>query len=390
MAQRKKKTNGKGRDRASAARDKLNGLRDELRAALKEREHVVDGAIAAAVAGEHVFLLGPPGTAKSMLSRLLARAFEGTYFEKLLTRYTEPNELFGPIDLRRWSEQGEYVRATAGYLPEAQFVFLDEVWKANSAILNSLLTAINERVFHDGGEAHDIPLEMVVSASNELPEGSELEAMFDRFAFRFDVRWVREPESFGAMLRGELPGVEARVDMDELAAARAAAREVHLGDDAIESLFKLRAALAREGVEVSDRSWVKIAGVLRSVAWLEGEDEVDPLHFERIVDCLWREPKQRPKIATVVAQHASPALADALEAHDAIMEQVNGLPGDGDLGPQGNAVVAELKKAIKQLEGKRDESSGPTANRIDELRERLVREHERITNRVMEEMGLGL
>src|SRR5262247_494140 len=147
------------------------------------KEEVVDVLGVCLCAGEHAFLLGPPGTAKSALVYALARRLHGNAFTYLLTRFTEPQELFGPFDIRRLRE-GELVTNTEGMLPEASLVFLDELLNANSAILNSLLMVLNERVFRRGRETRHLPLLMVVSASNRLPEDDALTALFDRFLLR--------------------------------------------------------------------------------------------------------------------------------------------------------------------------------------------------------------
>src|SRR6516162_8645971 len=150
------------------------------------RDEVIDLIALAVVAGEHLFLFGPPGTAKSALIRQLAGAVRGRYFEYMLTRFSEPNEIFGPIDLIRLRE-GVVVTVTAGMLPEAEFVFLDELFNANSAILNNLLTVLNERVYRRGAETHRLPLLSLFSASNHLPEDEALRALFNRFLLRCHV-----------------------------------------------------------------------------------------------------------------------------------------------------------------------------------------------------------
>ena len=153
---------------------KFDQLRTELNQHFPERGSVIDGALMAVLAGEHVLLLGPPGTAKSALVRAIAQAFGGTYFERLMTRFSTPEELFGPISLKAL-EQDQFVRNSQGKLPTAEFAFVDEVFKANSAILNSLLAVVNERVFHnDGAGPVPVPLVSLFGASNELPEGKEL------------------------------------------------------------------------------------------------------------------------------------------------------------------------------------------------------------------------
>src|SRR5262249_26429060 len=151
-----------------------------------ERDEVIDLIALALVAGEHLFLYGPPGTAKSALIRQFALAVQGRYFEYLLTRFSEPNEIFGPIDLVRLRE-GTVATVTTGILPEAEFVFLDELFNANSAILNNLLTVLNERVYRRGAETHRLPLLSLFSASNQLPDEDALKALFDRFLLRCHV-----------------------------------------------------------------------------------------------------------------------------------------------------------------------------------------------------------
>ena len=384
------KQNGKG-DQAKVNAAVLAQVRDELRAAFKEREQIVDGLLIAALAGEHIFLIGPPGTAKSMVARAFAGVLGGTYFELLMTRYTEPNEVFGPIDLQAWSQHGTYGRRTTGHFPEAHVAFLDEAFKANSSILNSLLAAINERVFHDDGKVMPIPLRTVVAASNELPEGNELEALFDRFILRYEARYVRDHASFAAVVRGTLPAVTASMSLADLDAHRAAVESVPVSDDVIDALFSLRSALEQEGFVVSDRRWRKLLRILQAKAYLEGDAEVDTIHFEVLTDGLWREPQDRVKIASVVAKTASPALSEALEVHDAIMEQVHALPAAGDLGGPGRSVVAELKKAVARVEAIKAAAKGKAlAARIDGYVAALRTAHATITERIMREMNLSI
>src|SRR5258708_19207429 len=165
-------------------------LRREVVDVLKQRfvgrDEVIDLIALALVAGEHLFLFGPPGTAKSALIRQFAAAVRGNYFEYLLTRFSEPNEIFGPIDLAKLRD-GTVATVTAGMLPEAEFPFLDELFNPNTAILTNLPTLLNERVYRRGAERHDLPLLSFFSASNHLPEDDALKALFDRFLLRCHV-----------------------------------------------------------------------------------------------------------------------------------------------------------------------------------------------------------
>src|SRR4051812_27012950 len=196
-------------------------LRAEVVDAMKRRfvgrDEVVDLIALATVAGEHLFLLGPPGTAKSALIRQFATAVQGRYFEYLLTRFSEPNEVFGPIDLVRL-RQGTVATVTAGMLPEAEFVFLDELFNATSAILNNLLSVLNERFYRRGAEVHRLPVLSVFAASNHLAEDQALRALFDRFLIRCHVDDLRR-EAMPRLLTAGWELESADLDASSVSAA---------------------------------------------------------------------------------------------------------------------------------------------------------------------------
>ncbi len=177
---------------ASTACVRLRGAITSASAGLVEREALVETVILAAVAGEHLLVIGPPGTAKSEAVRRIARALGGHYFEYLLGRFTEPNEVFGPVDLRRLRE-GVVETQTAGMLPEADIAFLDEIFLGSTAILNTLLGLLNERVFRRGHTRLACPLRICVGASNRLPEDEMLAAFADRFLARVYLDAIPDP-----------------------------------------------------------------------------------------------------------------------------------------------------------------------------------------------------
>ena len=293
-------------------------LRQDLAARFPERREVIDGALCAVLAQEHALLLGPPGTAKSMLCRAIAQAFGGRYFERLVTKFSTPEELFGPISLKAL-EQDRYARVITDKLPEAHFAFIDEIWKSSSAILNSLLTLVNERVYHNG-QPVPCPLVTLFGASNELPEGKELEALFDRFLLRFDIQYLRRPASFRAVVTAPEPSAPVSLSFQTLTDAQAAARNVAVTDATVDALMAIRDASNAEGISVSDRRWKKSLKVVQANAFLAGESSTTPEDLLILTDSLWREPRERPKVARIVGELADPVSAKAVEILDAARE----------------------------------------------------------------------
>src|SRR5215470_15581680 len=201
---------------ADIAISKLARIREELNRMFLERVDLIDGAIVALLSANHVLIIGPPGTAKSMLADELCRRIEGAnYFQWLLTRFSTPEEIFGAVSLKAL-EQDDYRRVTAHKLPEAHIAFLDEIFKANSSILNAILTLINERIFHNGKEIVSVPLLTLFGASNELPEDDELTALYDRFLLRFVVNYIVEDFRFLRMLESGAPPERTTLSLMEL------------------------------------------------------------------------------------------------------------------------------------------------------------------------------
>src|SRR5947209_3515407 len=239
--------------------EKFVQTRRELSAALIERDEEIDIVLTALVCNEHPLLVGPPGTAKSLLLDSLMRWTSGRRFTALLTKFTTPDELFGPISVAGLKED-RYRRVTTGKMPEAHLVFLDEVFKASSAILNTLLRILNERVFENGdGTLVKVPLLLCVSASNEWPNaqegGKELQAVFDRYLFRRTVRPILSAAGRQRLLwdRDHTPKLSTSVSPAEVDQAHADAQALPWADEARDALEAILRELAKEGIQPGDQ-----------------------------------------------------------------------------------------------------------------------------------------
>ena len=286
------------------ALEKLRKIRAELKARYLERDEVIDGAFCALLTGSHLLLVGPPGTAKSQLANDVCRRIEGAhYFQWLLTKFTTPEELFGAVSLKGL-ENDEYRRVTAGKLPEAHIAFLDEIFKASSSILNTLLTVMNERIFYNGTEKTAIPLITLVGASNELPsEEDELEALYDRFLLRYVVDYIKEDFRFLKMLNstdGETDGMT--LTSSELESCAAGAREVAVPSNILKLISRIRKELAKKGIVPSDRRYKHSVSLLKARAYLEGRGSVSEEDLRLFENVLWREPGERAEIQSVIHQ----------------------------------------------------------------------------------------
>lgn len=339
--------------------ERFKQLLGEMNRGIYEKETEISLSLLAALAGESIILLGPPGVAKSMVARQLKTAFrEAQSFEYLMSRFSTPDEIFGPVSIQKLKTSDTYERAVKGYLPTADVVFLDEIWKAGPAIQNTLLTVINEKIFRNGNREMHLPLKLLVAASNELPaKGEGLEALWDRFVIRIESRPIKLEKNFRAMLlevkseeqrasevKSEERGVKEQSSAAEgKANSNAITAEEYAGWteridkigvkievlDAISAIRKsLRAVnvdetAERRNIYVSDRRWKNIVRLLRTSAFMQDREEVDICDLLPIYHCLWQEPEERDAIRNIVIRALFSPFADKLvEMKNALAEDI--------------------------------------------------------------------
>lgn len=352
---------------------RLRQVADTLDGQFLGKSEVIRLLMIAIVAREHAVLIGPPGTAKSALLRTMAHLLDARYFEYLLTRFTEPNEIFGPVDIQAFRE-GQYQRRTAGMLPEAEIVFLDEVFKSNSAILNALLTLLNERLYSSGGQVVQCPLISAFGASNEVPSDESLGALFDRFLLRIrsdnlDAYHFNELLQLGInhevkkLRRAKVTPLVSAADihaMTEDLAKRLSFTEAFLSTYK-GLIFQIRA----EGITVSDRRVVKMLKLFAASAYLDGRAQADNSDLF-VLKHIWNAEDQAPILEQIIQpvleafyrEHPSRrrvgALGVGLEALSAEIDRIRQVltgaapPSDLQLFSQLKA-LGEIKTALAQV-----------------------------------------
>ncbi len=381
----------------AVARAEFNALGDALASNFLERRAVIDGLLAALVAGEHVLLLGEPGTAKSDLARALCSALEGRFFATLCTRHQQPDEVVGHWDLRALQDENRYVRRVARRLPEAHIAFLDEVFKGSSALLNTLLTIINERTFENDGQAQSVPLRMVVAASNEVPEEQDnLGAFYDRFLLRFDVKCLKSEKSVRAVLFGEGPAPLPlpRLSMAVVDVLQEAAAAVEITEDAKASIIAIRQATALAEIKVSDRRWKKAVRLLRAKCALDGVERMTSEHVGLLEDCVWDHIDQRPKVQEIIRNNVASWVRDIMKADSTIDELTARATASSSAGGKKSDSITALGKCMDiavetaktvQAIGKKHKEAAVNVARVN----KRIAELEVLINAGMRANGIG-
>ena len=328
-------------------------LLQEMNRGIYEKNTEISLSLLAALAGESVILLGPPGVAKSMVARQLKTAFrDAQSFEYLMSRFSTPDEIFGPVSIQKLKTSDTYERAVEGYLPTADVVFLDEIWKAGPAIQNTLLTVINEKIFRNGNREMHLPLKLLVAASNELPaKGEGLEALWDRFVIRIESRPIKLEKNFRAMLleshadfsrstrvlghadfADNADFSDLKITAEEYAEWAEKICKIGVKEEVLDAISAIRKSLRavnvdeaaeRRNIYVSDRRWKNIVRLLRTSAFMQDREEVDICDLLPIYHCLWQEPEERDAIRCIVIRALfSPFAEKLVEMKNALAEDI--------------------------------------------------------------------
>ena len=328
-------------------------LLQEMNRGIYEKNTEISLSLLAALAGESIILLGPPGVAKSMVAKQLKTAFrDAQNFEYLMSRFSTPDEIFGPVSIQKLKTSDTYERAVEGYLPTADVVFLDEIWKAGPAIQNTLLTVINEKIFRNGNREMHLPLKLLVAASNELPaKGEGLEALWDRFVIRIESRPIKLEKNFRAMLlesHADFSGStgalghadfadnadfsDLKITAEEYAEWAEKICKIGVKEEVLDAISAIRKSLRavnvdeaaeRRNIYVSDRRWKNIVRLLRTSAFMQDREEVDICDLLPIYHCLWQEPEERDAIRSIVIQALFAPFAERLvEMKNALAEDI--------------------------------------------------------------------
>ncbi|MFS0783459.1 AAA family ATPase [Bacillus sp. 1P06AnD] len=358
---------------------KIKEIQNYLNQTFMEREDIIESLFVSVIARQHMLLIGPPGTAKSALIMEFTKQLTGiSYFQWLLTRFSTPEELFGPVSLQEL-EKGVYKRNTANKLPEANIAFLDEVFKSNSAILNALLTLINERLFYNNGAPVQSPLISVIGGSNEYPEEDGLEALFDRFLLRFELNYIQDDTNFMAMLQGDHLYVQPPQPLtsDEIVQMQDMSDMVTVPQEVLKTLIRIRKELQDEGIRPSDRRYRQSLSLIKAKAALDGRSSAVLKDLDILKHALWETEDQISKTAEIIEAYTVDTCQKELErilliAKETYMTVQN--DGSTEVGMEATTKLKACLNELVVLENQYPERS----EEIQKMKKRVIEAQEAI------------
>ncbi len=343
--------------------EKLQQLREQLKAAYLDRSEAIDLIIVGLLSKMHVFLGGKPGTGKTELAKAVSDAITGTtFFHYLMTKTTVAEEVLGAPDLGEL-QKGKFVRDTEAMLPEAHLALMDEIGKANSIVRNSALGLMNEREFLNGKTKLQSPLITMIGCSNELLDGEEDGAFWDRLSLRYMVEYLGDEDLRTLLLRKtnniSAPQITTMLSLAELEQMQTAVKNVPFPTPVIDSLIDLQRELKKENFIVSTRKYVQIVTILKAYAYLQEETEVSEDSFEILNHVIWNHPREQTPIGRIVAKVGNPVNIQAQEILTAITEKLADLgtcPANGtkrqqdEWATEGSGVLSDIRDQIDKLQ----------------------------------------
>jgi len=365
---------------------KIQAIERDLGFKYPRKSSVIHGLFNGLISKHHVLILGPPGVAKSKLVGDFSKVVNGAnYFSYLMTNYTTPEELFGPISFSAL-QNDKFERITNGMLPEANVAMLDEIWKANSSVLNSLLQLVNERKFKNGTQLKDVPLDILIGASNEYPEDSSLNALFDRFLLRFWVDSSWDSNSFATLIERvqTSKGTKQKLSRKEIIELQKAAKNIAWTKENNKMLVEIWSMLNSKQFSFSDRRWVQAIDSIKAEALLSDNKDVQPINFTILKDIMWDNHHDSKKIYGAILK-----IADEIGTHinelRTIVEELKGKASSNKF-----EEMTDVTTGVKYAKEKLDALAfnNPNDARIQELQEEIGFVQIKVRDRLNEALGL--
>ncbi len=376
--------------------EKVVLLRTELKKYLVERDEDIDVVLMGLLSGCNVFLYGEPGIAKSYLIdicvKLISGLAPGDYFNLLMMKSTTREDVFGPLSLTALDED-RYYFMPEGYFPECKIGFLDEFWKANAAIQNSMLWAANEKKYRNDGKVERLPLHTLFIASNEIPDDDALHAIYDRFPLRKIVNRISEPGSFIEMMKSEeKPGAPV-ISWDDIVAAGAEIEKVQIKDIVYDKLVDLKTKLREKEVYPSDRRFKQAKKIIKAAAWMDGDEVADVEHIQLLRFVLWSDPKEFDEVEKICLTFSNPAdvkirkIQTDLRKLNSELDKIIADPGDQEQRMRaGNGVYEKIKMAKTELIAIAEELKGSKkrSTKLDEAADQVTNITKRMLTKIFE------